>query len=100
MLNTNERIITVQDLAKDGSHVIANAKKEPLIITENGRPAVYMISVELFDALVNQLEMIEHAELKSYIAASEKQFSAGQYKTLEDATTLIEAAWKKLETSE
>ncbi len=38
MLNTHDRIITVQDLVKKGSRAIANAKKEPLVVTENGRP--------------------------------------------------------------
>lgn len=100
MLSTHERIITVQDLATNGANVVTNAKKEPLIVTENGRPAVYMISVELFDALVNQLELIEQAELKSFIATGEAQFASGDYKTLEDATQLIKTAWKNQEDNE
>ncbi len=99
MLNTHDRIITVQDLVKKGSRAIANAKKEPLVVTENGRPAVYIISVDLFDALVNQLEMIENAELKAHIATGEKQFSQGAYKTLEEATALVEDSWKKQESA-
>ena len=100
MLKTHERIITAQDLAEGTPKALANAKKEPLVVTENGRPSVYMISVELFDALVGQLEAIENAELKAAVAAAEEQFANGAFKTLEEATALAEAAWQQQEASE
>ncbi|MCP5100758.1 MAG: type II toxin-antitoxin system Phd/YefM family antitoxin [Chloroflexi bacterium] len=100
MLKTHERIITAQDLAQSTPKAIANAQKEPLVVTENGRPAVYMISIDLFDALVEQLEAIEHIELKKAIAIGAEQFDNGTFKTLEEATALAEEAWKLQESSE
>jgi len=99
MLKTHERIITAQDLAEGTPKALANAQKEPLVVTENGRPAVYMISVDLFDALVGQLEAIENAELKAALVAAEEQFANGAFKTLEEATALAEAAWQQQESS-
>lgn len=74
----------MEDLAEEAGQAIINAQSEPLIVTENGRPKVYLISVDLFDSLVAQLELIEDAELRAYVAASERQFAQGAYKTLAD----------------
>jgi prevent-host-death family protein len=95
MLKTHQRIITVEDLAEEVRQAIINAQAEPLVVTENGRPTVYLISVDLFDTLVAQLELIEDAELKAYIAAGERQFAQGAYKTLTEATALAKSAWQK-----
>jgi len=48
MLKMRERIITAQDLAEGTPQAIANARKEPLVVTENGRPAIYMLSPSVF----------------------------------------------------
>jgi prevent-host-death family protein len=84
MLKTHERIVAAQDLAQQVETVLANAQREPLIITEHGRPAAYLISVELFDKLMAELEALDHIELVTNIAAGEKQFDEGAYKALEE----------------
>ena len=97
MLTTYERIITVQDLAQKAHTALTNAQQEPLVVTENGRPAAYLISVELFDRLMAHLEIRNDEELKTAIALGEEQFAQGQYKTLDEAVAIVEAAWKGLE---
>ena len=97
MLKTKERIITVQDLAKATTQAIANAQQEPLVVTENGRPAAYLISVDMFDALLDHLEIIEKSELLAGIAQGEEQFKKGAFKTLEEARAIAEAAWQAVE---
>jgi prevent-host-death family protein len=76
-------------MAKKAVH---NAQQEPLVVTENGRPSAYLISVELFDRLVAQLEVIEDAELQAYLAVGERQFTQGAYKTLTQAAELADLA--------
>ena len=93
MLKTKERIITVQDLAEATTQAIANAQQEPLVVTENGRPAAYLISVDMFDALLAHLETIEKSELLTGIAQSEEQFQEGSFKTLDEARAIVEAMW-------
>ena len=95
MLPTHERIITAEDLAKRTNKVLSNAQAEPLVVTENGRPAAYLISVELFDALVAQLAALDDAELRASIDVGEQQFKQGAYKTLDEATKLAEQSWQK-----
>lgn len=94
MLTTYERIITVEELAARAKKAVDNAQQEPLVVTENGRPSAYLISVELFDRLVAQLEAIEDAELKAYLSMGEQQFAQGAYKTLAQAAELAELAWQ------
>ena len=100
MLKTRERIITVQDLVQDVDSAISNAQREPLVVTESGRPTAYLISVELFDALVAQLEALEEAELVTSIAVGEEQFARGAYKTAAEARAITEAAWPDQELDE
>jgi PHD/YefM family antitoxin component YafN of YafNO toxin-antitoxin module len=51
MLSAHERIIAAQDRAEEVHTALKNAQQEPLVVTEDGRPAAYLISVELFDHL-------------------------------------------------
>lgn len=94
MLKTHERIITVQDLAKKTQKAVANAQQQPLVVTADGRPTAYLISVELFDALLAQLETADLNDLAASIAIGEQQFAQGAYKTLEEAVALAEATWQ------
>jgi prevent-host-death family protein len=94
MLKTKDRIITTQDLAEGTTQAIANAQQEPLVVTENGRPAAYLISVDMFDALLAHLETIEQSELLAGIAQGEEQFKKGAFKTLDKARAIAEAAWQ------
>ena len=82
MLKTKERIITAQDLAEATTQAIANAQQEPLVVTENGRPAAYLISVDMFDALLDHLETIEKSELLAGIAQGEEQFKRRGFQNL------------------
>ena len=74
MLKTRERIITVQDLAQDVDRAISNAQREPLVVTKSGRPAAYLIGMELLDALVARLEALEDVELVMGTAVGEEQY--------------------------
>ena len=97
MLKTNERIITSEDLAQAVDVALTNVQQEPVVITENGRPAAYLISIELFDALTAQLEAQEALELATNITVAEDQFAQGKFKTLEQAQALAEAKWSEQE---
>lgn len=90
MLKTKERIITAQDLAAATNKALSNARQEPLVVTENGRPAAYLVSVEMFDALLSRLETLEASELLEGIAQGEAQFKRGAFKTLDEARSIAD----------
>jgi PHD/YefM family antitoxin component YafN of YafNO toxin-antitoxin module len=95
MLKTRERIITSKDLAEAVSTALANERREPVIVMEDGRPAAYLISVELFDSFITQLEALETEEVIAGIAAGEEQFARGEFKTLAEARAIFEVAAKE-----
>ncbi|MFZ0544483.1 MAG: type II toxin-antitoxin system prevent-host-death family antitoxin [Candidatus Promineifilaceae bacterium] len=95
MLKTTEKIITIEDLAQETHQAMSNAQREPLVVTENGRPTAYLISIELFDSLLAQLEALENKELVNGIAIGEDQFASGAYTTLEEARTILEKVWQR-----
>ena len=97
MLSTRERIITAQQLSEEVQVALSNAQKEPLIVTDSGSPAAYLISVDLFDKLVARLESLSNEELKVAIAIGEEQFAQGASKTIAEAEALLEAAWSQTE---
>ena len=97
MLKTSEKIITVEDLAQEVRQAVSNAQREPLIVTENGHPTAYLISIELFDNLLAQIETLENAEIMNGISSGEEQYARGAYKTLEEAKSILREAWQNTE---
>lgn len=94
MLKTKERIITIEELVGKPHQALTNAKQEPLVVIDNGRPTAYLISVELFDDLMSQLEIQELADVTAGIAQGEQQFAQGAYKTLNEARKIADLAWQ------
>ena len=86
MLKTTERIITVSDLHENLDIALHNAKQEPLLVTANGRPSIYMFSVEMFDSMMERIQAIEQSELVAGISTGEWQFEHGQFLTLNEVT--------------
>ena len=73
-------IIPVSDLRKDAANILKELKesKEPLIITQRGRAAAVMQSLESF-------EQSEHdKELLRLLAKGEKEIEVGEGYNLED----------------
>jgi len=66
-----------------------------LIVTDEGRPKVYVLSVDAFDALMERLTQLEETELAAHIATSEQQFEKGEFVSLQEATALIAAKWQQ-----
>ncbi len=96
MLKTTERIIPLTDLQNDLPSVLRNAQKQPLVITTDGRPVVYMLSVEMFDYLVSLFEF-EASDIASNIAIGEQQFQQGAFLTLQEAIGVAETRWQAQE---
>jgi len=96
-MKTTDWIVTESDLQADPGVVLKNAKQRPLIVTEEGRPSAYVLSVELFDQLVERLLHLERAELVGNLAEGERQFASGQFIPLQDAVASAEANWQAQE---
>ncbi len=88
------------NLQHDPNTVVQNAQERPLVVTAEGRPAAYVLGVDMFDALMEQLIELEREELIANIVEGEKQFDSGEYLTLKEAIAATETAWQVQESSE
>ncbi len=93
-MKTTDWIVTTADLQADPAIILKHAKERPLIVTEAGRPSAYVLSVEFFDAMVERLTELEENELAINIAQAEEQFASGQFVSLQDAVSVLEAKWQ------
>ena len=73
-------IIPITDLRQDAAKVLKQLKdsKEPLIITQRGRAAAVMLSVEAFKRSEHEKELL------SLLAKGEKEIGIGEGHDLED----------------
>lgn len=94
MLRTAERIVSVFDLQQNPDSVIQNARRQPIVVTAEGRPAVYIVSVEAFDELLERMLELERQELIANVAMAERQFCTGDYLTLKEAVQAAETRWQ------
>lgn len=94
MLKTTDWILTVDDVTRDASAVLKNAKKQPLIVTENGRPSAYVLSVEIFDQMFGKLVAQEELQLTTNVTEGELQFDSGKFVTLKAALAAAESKWQ------
>lgn len=87
MLKTTERIVSLTDLQRNASTIIENSQMQPVIVTQRGRPVVYVVGVEMFDELLDRLQTLEEREFKLSMALADKQFADGETVTLEEIET-------------
>ena len=100
MPKITERIISEADLQKEITTALRNAQNEPLIITQDGRPTAYLVSVDLFDALLERLAQLDDMELRGAVGQAEAEFESVAFNTLEEAQQIVEALWQSKANSE
>ena len=73
-------IVPITDLRQDSSAVLkrVRASRQPLIITQRGRAAAVMLSVEEYERGENERQIL------LLLARGEKEISAGEAQDLED----------------
>ena len=49
----------VTNLKRKATEIIAELEREPVLITQHGRPATYLIDVESYDALNERVVILE-----------------------------------------
>lgn len=94
-MKTTEWIIPATDLQTDLAAVLQKAQQHPLIVIDENRPKVYVVSVDTFDALMERLTALEEAELATNIAIAEQQFDRGEFVSLPAAIALLETKWQQ-----
>ena len=84
-------IVSISDLRQDAAKVLKQVRDsgEPLVITQRGRAAAVMLSVESYEASVREKELLH------LLVRGEKEIEAGQGHDLEavlaEADALLDA---------
>lgn len=94
-MKTKDWIIPATELQADPAAVLQKAQQRPLLVTDEGRPNVYILSVDAFDELMERLAQLEEAELATNLATGVRHFENGEYLSLQKATVLLETKWRQ-----
>ncbi len=71
--------MTQTELQRNPRVVIQNAKDTPVAVTARGKPVAYVISVDMFDEIMQRVRQLEDQEFKLMMELAERQFAAGDY---------------------
>jgi len=74
------KIIPISDLRQNASDVVkqASSSREPVFITQRGRPAAVVVSMETYENSLHEREILR------LLALGEKEIQAGTGYTLDD----------------
>lgn len=80
-------IVPITDLRQDATAIVDRASKtrEPIVITQRGRPAAVMVGVEAYEREQHELELLR------LLARGEKEIEAGKGYDLDEVLAEAEA---------
>ena len=84
------KIELVTNLKRQATKILADlhSSREPILITEHGRPSAYLVDVDDFESMQNRMNILEG------IACGETAFEEGRVLSHEDAKNKL-AKWLK-----
>ena len=84
------KIELVTNLKRQATKILADlhSSREPVLITEHGRPSAYLVDVDDFESMQNRMNILEG------IARGETAFEEGRVLSHEDAKDKL-AKWLK-----
>jgi prevent-host-death family protein len=80
-------IVPITDLRQDATAIVARASttREPIVITQRGRPAAVMVSVEAYERGQHELELLR------LLVRGEREIEAGKGHDLDEVLAEAEA---------
>jgi prevent-host-death family protein len=80
-----DRIIPISDLQTKAKKILESVKKtrDPVIITQRGRPAAFLVNYEDYEGMVATLEEMSQPDWRERLAEAERDSKAGRGMDLE-----------------
>ena len=80
-------IVPITDLRQDATALVdrVSTTREPVVITQRGRPAAVMVSVDVYDRAQQELELLR------LLARGEREIEAGKGHDLDEVLAEAEA---------
>lgn len=81
-----EKIIPISDLQSQAKKVVERVKRtrDPVIITQRGRPAAMLVNYEDYEGMVATLEEMSQPDWRERLAEAERDSKAGKGIELEE----------------
>ena len=81
-----EKIIPISDLQTRAKKIVESVKKtrDPVIITQRGRPAAFLVNYEDYEGMVATLEEMSEPDWRERLAEAERDSKAGRGMELEE----------------
>ncbi|OGQ74254.1 MAG: hypothetical protein A3G94_07655 [Deltaproteobacteria bacterium RIFCSPLOWO2_12_FULL_60_16] len=81
-----EKIIPISDLQTRAKKIVESVKqtRDPVIITQRGRPAALLVNYEDYEGMVATLEEMSQPDWRERLAEAERDSKAGKGVELED----------------
>ena len=81
-----EKIIPISELQSHAKKIVDNVKqtRDPVIITQRGRPAALLVNYEDYEGMVATLEEMSQPDWRERLAEAERDSKAGKGIDLEE----------------
>ncbi|MEM9542734.1 MAG: type II toxin-antitoxin system Phd/YefM family antitoxin [Cyanobacteria bacterium P01_E01_bin.42] len=79
------KTIDLSEIGKNISEFSNNAGEEPIAIVENGKPVMIALSYELYESLLETLEILSDAEFSAQLKAGIQEDREGKRVSWEEA---------------
>ena len=81
-----EKIIPISELQSQAKRIIEGVKqtRDPVIITQRGRPAALLVNYEDYEGMVATLEEMSQPDWRERLAEAERNSKAGKGMELEE----------------
>lgn len=81
-----EKIVPISDLQTRAKKIVESVKqtRDPVIITQRGRPAALLVNYEDYEGMVATLEEMSQPDWRERLAEAERDSKAGKGIELED----------------
>ncbi len=84
-----EKIIPISDLQTRAKKIVESVKKtrDPVIITQRGRPAAFLVNYEDYEGMIATLEEMSQPDWRERLVEAERDSKAGKGIELEEFRT-------------
>jgi prevent-host-death family protein len=75
-----DKIIPISDLQTQAKKIVESVKKtrDPVIITQRGRPAAFLVNYEDYEGMIATLEEMSQPDWRERLAEAERDSKAGR----------------------
>ena len=81
-----DKIVPISDLQTQAKKIVESVQKtrDPVIITQRGRPAAFLVNYEDYEGMIATLEEMSQPDWRERLAEAERDSKAGRGMRLED----------------